>query len=103
MRFRKKGVWTDGRCRALFKDPVQVQKGRHPLLFDKAVPIDIECGDQYRILVITGPNTGGKTVALKTAGVCAILGWMGFPIPAAEGSVLGVIGGSSRISEMNRA
>ena len=68
------------------------KKARHPLLFDKAVPIDIGCGDKYRILVITGPNTGGKTVALKTAGVCAILGWMGFPIPAAEGSVLGVIG-----------
>ena len=68
------------------------KKARHPLLFDKAVPIDISCGDKYRILVITGPNTGGKTVALKTAGVCAILGWMGFPIPAAEGSVLGMIG-----------
>lgn len=67
------------------------KKARHPLLFDKAVPIDIGCGDKYRILVITGPNTGGKTVALKTAGVCVILGWMGFPIPAAEGSVLGVI------------
>lgn len=67
------------------------KKARHPLLFDKAVPIDIGCGDKYRILVITGPNTGGKTVALKTAGVCAILGWMGFPIPAAEGSVLGII------------
>lgn len=67
------------------------KKARHPLLFDKAVPIDIGCGDKYRILVITGPNTGGKTVALKTAGVCVILGWMGFPIPAAEGSVLGII------------
>jgi len=67
------------------------KKAKHPLLFDKAVPIDINCGDKFRILVITGPNTGGKTVALKTAGVCVILGWMGFPIPASEGSVLGVI------------
>ncbi|MDD4160771.1 MAG: endonuclease MutS2 [Synergistaceae bacterium] len=67
------------------------KKARHPLLFDKAVPIDIGCGDKYRILVITGPNTGGKTVALKTAGVCVILGWMGFPIPAAGGSVLGIV------------
>ena len=67
------------------------KKARHPLLFDKAVPIDINCGDKFRILVITGPNTGGKTVALKTAGVCVILGWMGFPIPAADGSILGVI------------
>ena len=68
------------------------KKARHPLLFENVVPIDIKCGEGFRILVITGPNTGGKTVALKTAGVCAILGWMGFPIPAAEGSVLGHIG-----------
>ena len=73
------------------KTTFSFRKARHPLLFDKAVPIDIGCGDKYRILVITGPNTGGKTVALKTAGVCVILGWMGFPIPAAEGSVLGII------------
>lgn len=65
---------------------------RHPLLFERAVPIDISCGDKFKILVITGPNTGGKTVALKTAGVCIILGWMGFPIPASEGSQLGDIG-----------
>ncbi len=73
------------------KTTFSFRKARHPLLFDKAVPIDIGCGDKYRILVITGPNTGGKTVALKTAGVCVILGWMGFPIPVAEGSVLGII------------
>jgi len=73
------------------KTTFSFRKARHPLLFDKAVPIDIGCGDKYRILVITGPNTGGKTLALKTAGVCVILGWMGFPIPAAEGSVLGII------------
>lgn len=68
------------------------KNARHPLLFEKAVPIDIACGDKFRILVITGPNTGGKTVALKTAGVCTALAWMGFPIPAAENSVIGDIG-----------
>ena len=68
------------------------KQARHPLLFERAVPIEIKCGEKFRILVVTGPNTGGKTVALKTAGVCVILGWMGFPIPAAEGSVLGDIG-----------
>ena len=64
---------------------------RHPLLGDHSVPIDIRCGSDFRILVITGPNTGGKTVALKTAGVCVWLGWLGWPIPAAEGSILGNI------------
>ncbi|MDR1472396.1 MAG: Smr/MutS family protein [Synergistaceae bacterium] len=63
----------------------------HPLLGAAAVPIDISCGEEFRVLVVTGPNTGGKTVALKTAGVCASLGWLGFPIPAAEGSALGGI------------
>ena len=64
----------------------------HPLLFDHAVPIEIKCGEKFRILVITGPNTGGKTVALKTAAVCIVLGWLGFPLPAGEGSVVGDIG-----------
>lgn len=68
------------------------KRARHPLLGEKAVPIEINCGKNYRVLVITGPNTGGKTVALKTAGICITLGWMGFPIPASEGSILGDIG-----------
>lgn len=67
-------------------------RAHHPLLGAKSVPIDIKCGDKFRILVITGPNTGGKTVALKTAGVCIYFGWLGFPVPAGEGSVLGDIG-----------
>lgn len=65
---------------------------RHPLLHERAVPVDIKCGDGFRILVITGPNTGGKTVALKTAGVCVTLAWMGFPAPVREGSSIGDIG-----------
>lgn len=67
-------------------------RARHPLLGARSVPIEIKCGLDFRILVITGPNTGGKTVALKTAGVCIYLGWLGFPIPAGEGSLLGDIG-----------
>jgi DNA mismatch repair protein MutS2 len=63
----------------------------HPLLGEKAVPIEIACGADFRILVITGPNTGGKTVALKTAGVAVVLAWLGLPVPAAEGSLVGDI------------
>ena len=70
-----------------------LKRARHPLLGNSAVPIDISCGKDFRILVLTGPNTGGKTVALKTAGVCVCLGWMGFPIPAGENSEIGDIGG----------
>ena len=62
---------------------------RHPLLGRRAVPVDIECGDKFKTLVITGPNTGGKTVALKTAGVSVLLAWYGCPLPAAEGTVIG--------------
>jgi DNA mismatch repair protein MutS2 len=68
------------------------KRARHPLLHEHAVPIDIFCGENFRILVVTGPNTGGKTVALKTTGVCVCLGWYGFPIPAGDESVLGNIG-----------
>jgi DNA mismatch repair protein MutS2 len=63
----------------------------HPLLGEKAVPIEIACGADFRILVITGPNTGGKTVALKTVGVAVLLAWLGFPVPAGEGSIVGDI------------
>lgn len=57
---------------------------RHPLLGKEAVPITIEVGRKFSILVITGPNTGGKTVALKTVGLMLLAGWCGFPIPAKE-------------------
>lgn len=77
----------------LSKQPLFDLRGaRHPMLRERAVPIDIRCGSGFRSLVITGPNTGGKTVALKTAGVCVILAWLGFPIPAGEGSSVGDIG-----------
>lgn len=66
-----------------------LKEARHPLLGDEAVPVTIKCGGRFRSLVITGPNTGGKTVVLKTAGVCVYLAWCGMPIPAEEDSLVG--------------
>ena len=65
-----------------------LKQARHPLLGKTAVPIDIACPPEKRILIITGPNTGGKTVALKTIALCVLLNQSGFPIPAESGSVL---------------
>ena len=62
---------------------------RHPVLKDKAVPIDVYCGVKFNNLVITGPNTGGKTVVLKTVGVLVILTWLGLPVPARDGTRIG--------------
>ncbi len=73
------------------KTSFSLKMARHPLLGEGAVPVDIKCGDQFRSLVITGPNTGGKTVVLKTAGVCIYLAWCGLPIPVGEGSSVGII------------
>ncbi|MDR2174823.1 MAG: Smr/MutS family protein [Synergistaceae bacterium] len=66
---------------------------RHPLLREAAVPVDVRCGgaEGFSSLVITGPNTGGKTVVLKTVGLCAAMGWAGLPLPARDGSVVGNI------------
>ena len=65
-------------------------KARHPLLGEKAVPIDIRFMEQKRILIITGPNTGGKTVSLKTFALFSVMNQTGLPVPAAEGSRLPV-------------
>jgi DNA mismatch repair protein MutS2 len=63
-------------------------KARHPLLKGEAVPLDIEMGRDYNILVITGPNAGGKTVALKTMGLLALMTHAGIPIPASAESIV---------------
>lgn len=71
-------------------EPPLLSQARHPLLGDKAVPIDIRFMTGKNILIITGPNTGGKTVSLKTFALFAMLNQTGFPIPAGEGSRLPV-------------
>ncbi len=70
---------------------IELNKARHPIIDkDKVVPISIVLGADYSCLIVTGPNTGGKTVAIKTAGLLTLMAMCGLMIPASDGSVIGV-------------
>jgi DNA mismatch repair protein MutS2 len=71
-----------------------LKKARHPLISaDTVVPVTIELGFNYTCLIVTGPNTGGKTVAIKTAGLLTLMAMCGLMLPAADGSKVGFFGG----------
>jgi DNA mismatch repair protein MutS2 len=76
---------------------IELQSARHPLLYlmspDTVIPNDISIGKKYNCMIISGANTGGKTVLLKTVGLCALLAMYGLHIPAGPDSVIGVFSG----------
>ena len=92
--FAKAALSREYRCSApVFNDKgrIHIKDGRHPLLDpQKVVPINIWLGKNFDLLIVTGPNTGGKTVSLKTVGLFTLMGQAGLHIPAWEGSELAV-------------
>ncbi|SEM84629.1 DNA mismatch repair protein MutS [Paenibacillus sp. OV219] len=87
----KLGRTYNGIAAAIAEKPyVRLVGARHPLLGEKAVPLTVEIGGDWRQLIITGPNTGGKTVALKTIGLFALMTQSGLLIPAQPGTELGL-------------
>lgn len=69
---------------------IHIVKGKHPLLKGNVVPLDIEIGKDYRTLIITGPNAGGKTIVLKTVGILTLATQLGLHIPASQGTELSI-------------
>ncbi len=78
---------------AVSHDRLVLRAARHPLLGDDAVPISVEIPEGKRVLIVTGPNTGGKTVTLKTIGLLALMNQFGLEIPATAGSELPILTG----------
>jgi DNA mismatch repair protein MutS2 len=98
--FERKGLFAmDSPASSESKDSTEaggkliLKQARHPLLGSKAVPLDLAMLGGIRTVIITGPNTGGKTVALKTLGLLAMMNQFGLALPAAEGTVLPVFDG----------
>ncbi|MFO7635915.1 MAG: endonuclease MutS2, partial [Clostridia bacterium] len=95
--FAKASLAIDGRC--TFPElndtgQIRIKQGIHPLLDPStAVPIDFHIGEGFKTLVITGPNTGGKTVSLKTVGLFTLMAQSGLGIPAGEGSKISIFQG----------
>jgi len=77
---------------------ISLAKARHPLLIegfssvDRVIPFDLELGNDYNLLLISGPNTGGKTITLKTVGLLTLMALSGLPIPASDESMIGIFG-----------
>lgn len=87
----KYALAIDGRSAALNKDGIiRIHNGKHPLLGRDTVPLDFSIGEGYRALIITGPNTGGKTVSLKTVGLLTMMVQSGLLVPVGEGSSFAV-------------
>ena len=82
------GIETESVCARLNSNGlISLRKARHPLIDkDRVVPVDITIGEKYNTLIVTGPNTGGKTVSLKTCGLLALMTMSGLAIPAGDGS-----------------
>ncbi len=89
-RARLAGEMDAVRPETVDRDDVELLTARHPGLTGRVVPIDIRLGTEFRALVITGPNTGGKTVALRTLGLLALMHQSGLHVPVAPGSRLPV-------------
>ena len=79
---------TDARCSPHNDMTIRLVNARHPMLGRDAVPVNVSVGPDWSVLVVTGPNTGGKTVAMKTVGLLALMHQAGIQIPANDGSIL---------------